>query len=89
MVEGALHIRGRQNRQVFEALREADPELRKRLPEAYRDFVAKQTEGGGIENVFVPAERFVEYFQGVGLDPRAVAFGHRRQELPGSRRRRI
>ena len=73
MVEGALHIRGRQNRQVFEALREADPELRKRLPEAYRDFVATQTEGGGIENVFVPAERFVEYFQGVGLDPRAVA----------------
>ena len=73
MVEGALHIRGRQNRQVFEALREADPELRKRLPEAYRDFVAKQTEGGGIENVFVPAERFVEYFQGVGLDPRVVA----------------
>ena len=23
--------------------------------------------------MFVPAERFVEYFQGVGLDPRAVA----------------
>lgn len=47
--------------------------LRERLPDEYQKHIAKLTENGPVENVFIPADRFAEYFQGKGLDPKAVA----------------
>lgn len=47
--------------------------LRERLPEEYQKHIAKLTENGPVENVFIPADRFAEYFQEKGLDPKAVA----------------
>ncbi len=44
-------------------------EVRRRLPEKFRQFVAKATEGGPVENVFIPADQFTNYFQGLGVDP--------------------
>ena len=49
----------------------ADP-LRNRMPDKFREFVARAAEGGPVENVFVPAEQFATYFQGVGVDPFAL-----------------
>lgn len=46
--------------------------LRNRMPERFRDFVARATEGGAVENVYVPAEQFVQYFQDLGADPWAL-----------------
>lgn len=43
--------------------------LRARSPEKFQEFVAKAVEGGEVENVFVPADQFVQYFQGLGVDP--------------------
>lgn len=55
--------RAKQNQEVFEALASNDSKLRARLPEKFREFVAKATEGGPVENVYIPAEKFAEYFQ--------------------------
>lgn len=46
--------------------------LRSRMPDKFRQFVASATENGPVENVYVPADQFVQYFQGVGVDPRAL-----------------
>lgn len=46
--------------------------LRNRVPEKFRDFVARATADGPVENVYVPAEQFVTYFQSKGLDPYAL-----------------
>ncbi|CAA2140439.1 LPD23 domain-containing protein [Hyphomicrobium sp. ghe19] len=56
---------------VFEALsgQAQSSALRKRLPEKFREFVAEATKDGPVENVFVPAKKFVEYFQSMDLDP--------------------
>lgn len=43
--------------------------LRGRMPDRFRQFVEQATENGPVENVFVPAQDFVEYFQSVGVDP--------------------
>jgi hypothetical protein len=55
--------RAKENQKVFEALSSTDSKLRARLPEKFREFVAKATEGGPVENVYIPAEKFAEYFQ--------------------------
>lgn len=47
--------------------------LRARLPDRFRQFLEGATDGTDIENVFVPAEDFVQYFQGSGIDPFAMA----------------
>lgn len=47
--------------------------LRARMPDVFRDFVARTTENGPVENVFVPADQFVEYFQGAGVNPFELA----------------
>lgn len=47
--------------------------LRDRAPDRFRDFVARATEGTDVENVFVDAEKFVEYFQDMGVDPFEIA----------------
>ncbi len=46
--------------------------LRNRLPEKFRQFVEQATANGPVENVYVPAEQFTQYFQSVGIDPRAL-----------------
>lgn len=46
--------------------------LRARMPEAFRQFVEAATASGPVENLYIPAEQFVSYFQGAGLDPFAL-----------------
>jgi hypothetical protein len=46
--------------------------LRQRMPDKFRDFVEAATRNGPAENVFIPADEFVQYFQGLGVDPRAL-----------------
>lgn len=47
--------------------------LRARMPDRFRQFVDKATANGPVENVFVPADQFQQYFQSVGIDPMALA----------------
>lgn len=51
----------------------ANSVLRNRMPDAFRDFVARATENGPVENVYVPASEWVEYFQISGVDPFLLA----------------
>ncbi|MGJ5032263.1 hypothetical protein ACQR1I_35875 [Bradyrhizobium sp. HKCCYLS2038] len=46
--------------------------LRNRMPEKFRQFVEAATANGPVENVYVPADQFVQYFQGLGVDPYAL-----------------
>lgn len=43
--------------------------LRARMPDRFRQFIEQATANGPVENVFVPAQEFVSYFQSVGVDP--------------------
>ena len=43
--------------------------LRNRMPDRFRDFVERATENGPVENLFIPAQDFISYFQGIGEDP--------------------
>lgn len=43
--------------------------LRGRMPQKFREFVAEATKDGPVENVYVPADKFTEYFQSIGVDP--------------------
>lgn len=47
--------------------------LRERMPEKFRDLVAKLKERGPVDSVYIPAEQFEKYFQSVGVDPAQVA----------------
>ena len=64
-----------QTAQFMEALGESAKasKLRERLPEQFRDFVAKAREQGPIENVFIPADQFTQYWQSQNVDPAQVA----------------
>lgn len=59
---------------VFEALsgQSTASVLRNRLPEKFRQLVERATANGPVENVYVPAEQFVTYFQGMDIDPFAL-----------------
>lgn len=46
--------------------------LRARMPDRFRQFVDQATANGPVENVFVPAQDFVQYFQTTGIDPYAL-----------------
>ena len=60
---------------VFDALHQAGEgsDLREKLPEKYREFVARATKDGPVANVFIPAEKFTTYFQAMGIDPMQAA----------------
>lgn len=75
MIESALHIRARGTRQALETLDAVakDSTLRETVPEKYRDFIARATANGPVENVYIPAEQFVTYFQAQGIDPAQAA----------------
>jgi hypothetical protein len=64
-----------QNEAFFKTLAEGstNSKLRERLPDRFKELVAKYTEDGPVQNVFVPADKFSEYFQSVGIDPIAAA----------------
>lgn len=49
--------------------------LRNRMPDKFRDFLQGAMEGGPVENVYIPASDFVEYFQNAGIDPYALIEG--------------
>ncbi|HEY5797656.1 MAG TPA: hypothetical protein VIU82_21850 [Bosea sp. (in: a-proteobacteria)] len=46
--------------------------LRNRMPDKFRQFVEQATAGGPVENVYVPAQEFMTYFQSIGVDPWAL-----------------
>lgn len=64
-----------QTAQFMEALGESAKasKLRERLPEQFRDFVARAREQGPIENVFITADQFTQYWQSQNVDPAQVA----------------
>lgn len=64
-----------QNADLIRAIGDTAKEskLLERMPEKYKELVATIKEGGPVENVFIPAEKFTEYFQGKGVDPALVA----------------
>lgn len=47
--------------------------LRKRMPDKFRELVEKLKERGPVDNVYIPAEQFQRYFQSVGADPSQIA----------------
>lgn len=51
----------------------AASKLRARMPDVFRAWVERATEGGKAESLYVPADKFVEYFQRTGMDPFALA----------------
>ncbi|RVD44657.1 hypothetical protein EN742_01705 [Mesorhizobium sp. M4A.F.Ca.ET.020.02.1.1] len=52
--------------------------LRNRSPDTFRQFVEAATANGPVENVYIPADQFQTYFQGIGVDPYALV-----EELDG------
>lgn len=50
----------------------ADP-VRNRMPDAFRDYLRAAMANTGAENLFIPADQFVQYFQGAGVDPFELA----------------
>ncbi|MDT8419340.1 MAG: JAB domain-containing protein [Desulfuromonadales bacterium] len=65
------------NQQFMQALGETakGSKLRERLPEKFRELVAKIKEGGPVENVYVPAEQWKTFWQEKGIDPAEMAQG--------------
>ncbi|KYK44552.1 hypothetical protein A1D31_14240 [Bradyrhizobium liaoningense] len=61
-------------RALFEALsgQAQSSVLRTRMPDKFRQFVEAATANGPVENVYVPADQFVQYFQSIGVDPHAL-----------------
>ncbi|QND53457.1 hypothetical protein HB779_17350 [Phyllobacterium sp. 628] len=49
--------------------------LRNRMPDKFRQFIEAATANGPVENIYVPAEQFVQYFQSVGIDPHELVDG--------------
>ena len=73
--EGQSKARAAQDRiALFQELsgQAVNSKLRARMPDRFRQFVETATANGPVENVFVPAEQFQQYFQSVGIDPMAI-----------------
>jgi hypothetical protein len=64
-----------QNQEFISALGEdaKESKLQTRLPEKFREFVARVKENGPIDNIYIPAEQFQTFFQSQGVDPAEVA----------------
>ena len=60
---------------VFQELsgQAVNSKLRERMPDRFRQFIDRATADGPVERVFVPAEKWIEYFQGIGVDPYELA----------------
>jgi len=76
-IRGSMHHakRAEQARQTIEGIsaQAQASATRARSADTFRDFAAKATDGTPVENVYVPADKFVEYFQGAGFDPHELA----------------
>lgn len=73
--EASSKAKAAQNRvSLFQELsgQAVNSKLRARMPDRFRQFVDQATANGPVENVFVPADQFVQYFQGNGIDPMAL-----------------
>lgn len=70
-IESALHIKARRTQEFFTDLGDAakQSELINRAPDKMSEFIAQAAHGGPVENVFIPSDQFVRYFQEVGADP--------------------
>jgi hypothetical protein len=64
-----------QTQQFMRALGEAagESKLRERLPQTFQDYVARIREQGPVENVFIPADQFTQYWQSQNVDPEQIA----------------
>ncbi len=69
------HGRAKQQEDFVRALTDqaGESKLRERMPAAFKNYLDQITAGGPVENVFIPADRFSEYFQTAGLDPAVEA----------------
>lgn len=47
--------------------------LRERMPDRFRQFVGQALDGTEAENMYMPADQFVGYFQNMGIDPFEMA----------------
>ena len=47
--------------------------LRERMPDRFRAFVSQALDGTQAENLYMPADAFVRYFQDMGVDPFEIA----------------
>lgn len=56
----------------------AGSKVRARVPDAFRDWVERATDGKPGQTMYVPADRFVEFFQRMGVDAFTIA-----EELDG------
>ncbi|OHV24949.1 hypothetical protein EOS93_25160 [Rhizobium sp. RMa-01] len=76
-LRGSMHQaqRAEQTRQTVQDLsaQAQASTTRGRSADTFRDFAAKATNGTPVENIYVPADKFVEYFQGAGFDPHELA----------------
>jgi hypothetical protein len=50
-----------------------DSKTFERAPERVKDFIAKHTANGPMENIFIPAEQLNRYFQDMSIDPAIAA----------------
>lgn len=64
-----------QERATFEALSKAaqGSKVRERSPEAFDGWLTQALENGPVENLFIPAQTWVTYFQSQGVDPFEMA----------------
>ena len=67
----------KKNQQFMQALGETAQasKLRERLPEKFKELVARIKEGGPVENIYVPAEQWKTFWQERGIDPNEMAQG--------------
>jgi len=73
--EYAAYQKAQDNKNFMLALGEASTESKtlQRLPDSFRSLVAQIKQGGPIENVYIPAEKWQEYWQSANVDPIAAA----------------
>tara|TARA_R110001599_G_scaffold171353_1_gene362442 strand:+ start:453971 stop:460450 length:6480 start_codon:yes stop_codon:yes gene_type:complete len=67
--------REKRSMEVMTALRDGVTESKtfERAPQRIKDFIAKHTANGPLENIFIPAEQLNQYFQSVQIDPEVAA----------------
>ena len=75
VVDATRASKARSNEKVFEAMGEtsAASKVRERLPARFQDFVEHVTRDGPVQEVYIEAERFRDYFQSAGLTLEDVA----------------
>lgn len=68
--------RAKNNVTIMESMKAGvdESKLLKRSPVEFRKYIntVKEKNGGGIENISIPADKFVEFFQKKGIDPNEI-----------------